>query len=53
MFKALKEKVSNEYEKAKVNIQTQAQNLVSIVYLINFVLFENDQFLIVTMFSLE
>lgn len=28
MFKAFKEKVSNEYEKAKVNIQTQAQNLI-------------------------
>lgn len=30
MFKALKEKVSNEYEKAKVNIQSQALNLVTI-----------------------
>lgn len=29
MFKALKEKVSNEYEKAKVNIQSQALNLVN------------------------
>ena len=39
MFKAFKEKVSNEYEKAKVNIQSQALNLVKNEFKFSFYLF--------------